>query len=484
MTAKRPASSPPRILIKGHNAYGWLKTESGVHRLVRISPYDQQRAPPHVASPASGSIRWSTTRSRSRSTNRDVRIDTYRSSGAGGQHVNTTDSAVRITHLPTGIVVACQEERSQHKNRAKAWEMLRARLYEAELKKREEAANATEAVEDRHRLGPPDPLLRAAALSAGEGSAHRRRKHQPVGVLDGDLDDFMEASLAQRIEGGGEARRRHRLRSSRRAAGARAFTPRRGRSAATAPDFAAFRAMTSPEGRESRAPTDAIVIGEGYYDEIRFIAVVAAAALLGACTTDPYTGEQKVSNTAGGAALGAGLGALAGLAVGGSKIAQRNAVLIGAGVGALAGGAIGATMDKNEADLRAQLQGTGVSVTRAGDQIILNMPSDITFAVDQDSVKAGFYPVLNSVALVLKRYKQTHRRRLRPHRFDRQRQHNFDLSQRRALSVANYLSGQGVDSRRFAVTGFGETKPIASNDTTAGSAQNRRVEIQISPLTD
>src|SRR6188768_2871230 len=108
----------------------------------------------------------------------------------------------------------------------------------------------------------------------------------------------------------------------------------------------------------------------------RIVAVVAAAALLGACTTDPYTGEQKVSNTAGGAALGAGLGALAGLAVGGSKVAQRNAVLTG--------GAIGATMDKNEAELRAQLQGTGVSVTRVGDQIILNMPSDITFNVDQD----------------------------------------------------------------------------------------------------
>jgi len=215
----------------------------------------------------------------------------------------------------------------------------------------------------------------------------------------------------------------------------------------------------------------------------KIVAVVAAAAFLGACTTDPYTGEQKVSNTAGGAALGAGLGALAGLAVGGSKTAQRNAVLIGAGVGALAGGAIGATMDKNEADLRAQLRGTGVSVTRAGDQIILNMPSDITFGVDQDAIKPNFYSVLNSVALVLQRYRQTTVDVYGHTDSTGSDAHNFDLSQRRAYAVANYLNAQGVDARRFAVTGFGKTRPIASNATEQGRAQNRRVEIQISPLT-
>ena len=215
----------------------------------------------------------------------------------------------------------------------------------------------------------------------------------------------------------------------------------------------------------------------------RLIAALTATALLGACTTDPFTGQQKVSNTAGGAALGAGLGALAGLAVGGSSNAQRNAVLIGAGVGALAGGAIGATMDRNEAELRAQLQGTGVSVTRVGDQIILNMPSDITFGVDQDSIKPAFFQVLNSVALVLKRFNQTIVDVYGHTDSTGSAQHNFDLSQRRALSVANYLSAQGVDSRRFAVTGFGDTRPIASNATAAGRAQNRRVEIQLSPLT-
>ena len=203
------------------------------------------------------------------------------------------------------------------------------------------------------------------------------------------------------------------------------------------------------------------------------IAVLAATAFLGACTTDPYTGEQKISNTAGGAALGAGLGALAGMAVGGSSVAQRNAVLIGAGVGALAGGAIGATMDKNEAELRAQLQGTGVSVTRVGDRVVLNMPSDVTFGVDQDTVRSSFFPVLNSVAIVLNRYQQTVVDVYGYTDSTGDDSYNLQLSERRALSVANYLNAQGVDSRRFAVTGFGETRPIASNATEAGRAQNR-----------
>lgn len=215
----------------------------------------------------------------------------------------------------------------------------------------------------------------------------------------------------------------------------------------------------------------------------KLIATLAALALLSACSTDPFTGEQKVSNTAGGAALGAGLGALAGMAVGGSSRAQRNAVLIGAGIGALTGGAIGATMDRNEAELRRQLQGTGVSVTRVGDQVVLNMPSDITFDVDKDAIKPAFRQTLNSVAIVLNRYQQTIVDVFGHTDSTGSAAHNMDLSQRRALSVANYLAQQGVDSRRFAVTGFGATRPIATNSTAEGRALNRRVEIQLSPLT-
>ncbi len=213
----------------------------------------------------------------------------------------------------------------------------------------------------------------------------------------------------------------------------------------------------------------------------KLVAAIVVGALTAGCTTDPYTGEQKVSNTAGGAALGALAGAGLGMLAGGDD--RRNA-LIGAGIGALAGGAIGATMDKNEADLRAQLQGTGVSVTRTGDQIILNMPGDITFNTDQDAVKPNFYPVLNSVAIVLQRYRQTLVDVYGHTDSTGSDSYNLDLSQRRALAVANYLAGQGVDSRRFGVTGFGKDRPIASNATADGRAANRRVEIQLSPITE
>jgi len=193
------------VLVKGHNAYGWLKTESGVHRLVRISPYDSNArrhtsfASVWVYPVVDDTIEINIPES-------DVRIDTYRSSGAGGQHVNTTDSAVRITHIPTGIAVACQAERSQHKNRAKAWEMLRSRLYEEELKKREAEANATEASKTDIGWGHQirsyvlQPYQLVKDLRTGVEST------SPQDVLDGDLDEFMEAALAHRIEGGaGEA---------------------------------------------------------------------------------------------------------------------------------------------------------------------------------------------------------------------------------------------------------------------------------------
>lgn len=215
----------------------------------------------------------------------------------------------------------------------------------------------------------------------------------------------------------------------------------------------------------------------------QLVAVMAAAALTAACTTDPFTGERQMSNTAGGALLGAGAGALVGLAVGGTGVAQRNAALIGAGVGALAGGAIGAYMDQQEAELRAQLQGTGVSVTRNGDYIILNMPSNITFATDQDSVSAQFFPTLNSVALVVQKYNRTLIDIYGHTDSTGSDAHNLDLSQRRALSVASYLSAQGVDNRRFSIVGYGSTRPIASNATPEGRALNRRVEIHLFPIT-
>ena len=212
------------------------------------------------------------------------------------------------------------------------------------------------------------------------------------------------------------------------------------------------------------------------------IALIGATFLAGCTSTDPYTGQEKMSNTAGGAAIGAAVGALGGLMVGGSSRAQRNAVLIGAGIGALGGGAIGNYMDRQESELRNQLQGTGVSVTRNGDQIILNMPSAITFDTDQDQVKSQFYSTLNSVAIVLRKFNQT---LVDVYGFTDSTgsaSYNQGLSQRRASSVASYLGSQGIDPRRFAVIGLGASQPVATNATSDGRAQNRRVEIQISPL--
>jgi peptide chain release factor 2 len=192
------------LLIKGQNAYGWLKTESGVHRLVRISPFDSNArrhtsfASVWVYPSVDDAINIEVNES-------DCRIDTYRSSGAGGQHVNTTDSAVRITHIPTGIVVQCQNERSQHKNKATAWNMLKARLYELELKKREEAAQAAAAGKTEIGWGHQirsyvlQPYQLVKDLRTGVESTN------PSAVLDGDIDAFVEAALAQRIHGGGPA---------------------------------------------------------------------------------------------------------------------------------------------------------------------------------------------------------------------------------------------------------------------------------------
>ena len=188
------------LLVKGHNAYGWAKTESGVHRLVRISPFDSN-ARRHTSFASAWIYPVVDDRINIDVNESDCRIDTYRSSGAGGQHVNTTDSAVRITHIPSGIVVACQGERSQHKNRATAWNMLRARLYEAELEKREAKANADAASKTdigwghqiRSYVLQPYQLVKDLRTGMTSGT--------PNEVLDGDLDAFMEASLAHRLSG-------------------------------------------------------------------------------------------------------------------------------------------------------------------------------------------------------------------------------------------------------------------------------------------
>ncbi|WP_432807363.1 peptide chain release factor 2 [Rhodoligotrophos ferricapiens] len=190
--------------IKGHNAYGWLKSESGVHRLVRISPFDSN-ARRHTSFASVGVYPVIDDTIEIEVNESDCRIDTYRASGAGGQHVNTTDSAVRITHIPTGIVVQCQMERSQHKNRATAWQMLRARLYEAELQRREEAANAQNAQKTDVGWGHQirsyvlQPYQMVKDLRTGVETS------DTAGVLDGKIDDFLEAALAQRVHGSQQA---------------------------------------------------------------------------------------------------------------------------------------------------------------------------------------------------------------------------------------------------------------------------------------
>lgn len=188
------------ILVKGENAYGWLKSEAGVHRLVRISPFDSN-ARRHTSFASVWVYPVVDDTIEIEILDKDVRTDTFRASGAGGQHVNKTDSAIRLTHIPTGIVVACQSERSQHQNRAKAWEMLRARLYEAELQKREAAAQALEDTKTEIGWGRQirsyvlQPYQMVKDLRTGVETSDTQ------GVLDGDLDQFMAAALAARVGG-------------------------------------------------------------------------------------------------------------------------------------------------------------------------------------------------------------------------------------------------------------------------------------------
>ncbi len=188
------------LMIKGDKAYGWAKTESGVHRLVRISPYDSS-ARRHTSFASVWIYPAVDDTIEIEVLDKDLKVDTYRSSGAGGQHVNTTDSAVRITHIPSGIIVACQNERSQHKNRATAMKMLKARLYEQELQKREEDAAASNASKTEIGWGHQirsyvlQPYQMVKDLRTGVETS------QPDKVLDGDIDPFLAAALAARIHG-------------------------------------------------------------------------------------------------------------------------------------------------------------------------------------------------------------------------------------------------------------------------------------------
>ena len=204
--------------------------------------------------------------------------------------------------------------------------------------------------------------------------------------------------------------------------------------------------------------------------------------LVEGCATDPYTGEQKMSKTAWGSILGAAGGAAVGAAVTKHQD-RRKGILIGAGVGGLTGAGVGYYMDQQEAKLRQRLQGTGVSVTRQGDNIILNMPGNITFQTNSADINANFYSVLNSVVLVLNEYNKTLIDVMGHTDSTGTNAINQPLSERRAASVGQYLISQGIDSRRVATQGVGSTRPIASNDTPEGRQQNRRVELQLVPLT-
>lgn len=215
-----------------------------------------------------------------------------------------------------------------------------------------------------------------------------------------------------------------------------------------------------------------------------FGAALAGSLLLASCAT--YTGQTNApddpNRTQRGALIGAAIGAAAGLLSGGDAVERRQRALVGAGVGGLAGGAIGVYQDRQEAELRRQMRGTGVEVVRKGDNITLNMPGNVTFGFDKSEIQPQFYPVLDNVAGTLQQYNQTvieiagHTDSVGSDAYNQQ------LSQRRADAVANYLNSRGVMRDRMITVGAGETRPIASNDTEQGRAQNRRVEITLVPV--
>jgi outer membrane protein OmpA-like peptidoglycan-associated protein len=213
-------------------------------------------------------------------------------------------------------------------------------------------------------------------------------------------------------------------------------------------------------------------------------AIAGIAAILSGCETlDPYTGESETSKATKGALIGAAAGAVAGLMSGDDAVERRQHALIGAGVGALAGGAVGHYMDQQEAELRAELQGTGVSVTRDGDNITLNMPGNVTFDTDSAALRPQFFSVLNSVGKVLTEFDQTVIEVAGHTDSTGSDSHNMNLSQRRANTVGEYLYTQGIMDQRIISIGLGEHHPIADNSTSEGRQLNRRVEITLVPVT-
>ncbi|MBD3645325.1 MAG: OmpA family protein [Alcanivorax sp.] len=215
------------------------------------------------------------------------------------------------------------------------------------------------------------------------------------------------------------------------------------------------------------------------------LALAGAVSLQAGCSTiNPYTGEKQTSKAGMGAGIGAVTGALIGIATSDSAKERKERALKGAGIGAVAGGGVGYYMDVQEAKLREKMEGAGVSVTRDGDNIILNMPGNLTFDTDSTTVKPSFRPVLDAVSEVLKEYKSTMIQVAGHTDSTGGDKYNLMLSQQRAQSVANILSGFGVEQVRLDTVGFGETQPIASNSTASGREQNRRVELTLLPYTE
>ena len=214
------------------------------------------------------------------------------------------------------------------------------------------------------------------------------------------------------------------------------------------------------------------------------IAILVAAAFVGGCTTfDAYTGDEKTSKATQGALIGAAAGAVVGLASGDDAVERRQQALIGAGVGALAGGSIGYYMDRQEAELRAELEGTGVSVTRIGDNITLNMPGNVTFATNSADLRPAFFDVLNSVSKVLKEFDQTVVEVAGHTDSTGSEAYNQELSERRSASVTQYFVSRKISAERLITVGMGELRPVADNGSEVGRQANRRVEITMVPLT-